>query len=107
MQLTPEATVGLMAIFGVAIVAILVTLNRLGIIKFGNGKYCPDHDAFCDSFKEVRDEHLVRGQTLEAHEKRLDEGKIMFAEVKSDIADINGNIKLLLDRSQQRRSTDG
>jgi len=106
MKLTPEATVGLMVIFGIAILAILVTLNRLGIIRFGNGKYCPDHDAFCASFKKVRDEHLIRGQTLEAHEKRLDDGKVMFAEIKDDISDIKGNIKLLLDRSQQRRSTD-
>jgi len=106
MQLTPEATVGLMAIFGVAIMVILVTLNRLGIIKFGNRKYCPDHAALRSEFKTVRDEHLIRGQTLESHGERLDEGKVMFAEIKTDISDIKGNIKLLLDRSQQRRSTD-
>jgi len=106
MQLTPQEIIGLMAIFGAAGLAILVTLNRLGIIKFGNRKYCSDHTLFRDEFKEVRDEHLVRGQTLEAHEKRLGDGKVMFAEIKEDISDIKGNIKLLLDRSQQRRSTD-
>lgn len=95
MQLTPEATIGLIASFGISILAILMLLKRFGIIKFGNGAHCPDHDAFCKSFKTVRDEHLLQGQTLENHEKRLDEGKVIFNEIKEDVGEIKADIKLI------------
>lgn len=106
MELTSQEIIGMIALFGIAMLAILMMLKRFGVIKFGNSAYCPDHTTFRSEFKEVRDEHLVRGQTIETHEKRLDEGKVMFTEIKTDVADIKGNIKLLLDRSQQRRATD-
>ena len=108
MQLTPEATMGILALFGITVLGILFVLKRLKIIEFswGNGGsvvvHCPDHKTFCgafkvvrDEFKVVRDEHLLQHQTVEAHEKRLDEGKVIFGEIKADVGEIKADIKLI------------
>ena len=102
MQLTPEATVGMIIVFGIVVLAILMMLKKLGIIKFtnsilnGNNVYhCPDHIAFCKSFKQVRDEHIICGQTVENHGKQLREGKVIFNDIKKDISEIKTNIALI------------
>jgi len=95
MMLTPETILGLIALFGLSIIAILMMLKKMGIIKFSNNSYCPDHAVFCTSFKELRDEHIIRGQTLKEHDKKLEEGKLVFNEIKKDIGKINTNIALI------------
>lgn len=113
MELTPEVTIGIIAVFGVALIAILMMLKRMNIIKFASNGIsasvntkCNDHASFCQSFKVVRDEGLKHCQILEQHEKRLDEGTQAFVKIKSDVAEIKENIAVLLDRSMNRRATD-
>jgi len=65
MQLTPEATMGILALFGITVLGILFVLN------------------------------LLQHQTVEAHEKRLDEGKVIFGEIKADVGEIKADIKLI------------
>ncbi len=40
---------------------------------------------------------------LESHETRLGEGKKDFKEIKASVGEINKNVAVLLDRSNQRR----
>lgn len=92
---TPQEVIGMIVVFGIALIAILVMLKRLDIIKFGNSAYCPDHKSFCKSFKIVRDEHIIHGEAIKQHEKRLDEGKEDFADIKGGIGEIQADIKLI------------
>lgn len=96
MTLTPEATVGLIALFGIVMIAILMMLKKFGIIKFAGGSHCPDHDFFCDSFKKLKDEHIIQGEAIKQHEKQLEEGRTDFAEIKKDISEIKADVKLIM-----------
>jgi len=105
-NLTPEMVVGLVVVFGVAFVAILMMLKRLGIIKFSNGEHCADHDAFCEAFKNLKHEHIIHGEMLKVHTSGLSEGKEIVKEIKNNIEQINLNIALLVEKSKHRRSGD-
>lgn len=103
MDLTPETVIGLVVVFAIAQMAIIYGLCKLGIIKIGNSERCPDHASFCKSFKEVkesfkivRDEHLLQGQVIEQHEKKFEDGKADFVEFRDDIAEIKINIALIM-----------
>lgn len=106
MTLTPEATLGILALFGITIIAILMMLKRFGVIKFANGGQCSDHNGFCDAFKTLKNEHIKQGEAIRQHEKQLSEGKTTFKQITKDIAEIKENIAVLLDRSNKRRVTD-
>lgn len=96
MTLTPEAVVGMMVVFGIALVAILVLLKKLGVISFTNSSQCPEHRSFCDAFKTLKDEHIIQGEHIKQHEKQLEESKAAFVIIKSDIAEIKADIKLIM-----------
>jgi len=98
MQLTPEAIVGLIALFGIAMLAILIMLKRFGIISFGNSAHYHDYEAFHTSFIEVRDENLRHCQILERHEKQLEESKEIFNCIKRDNAQIKISIALIIQK---------
>lgn len=100
MTLTPETAIGMIIAFGIAQVIVLTVLNKIGVISFGtnNETHCASHVAFCKSFKEVRDEHLLQRQTIKQHEKELNEGKEDFAEIKDDISKINTGIALIMQK---------
>lgn len=102
MELTPEVVVGIVIIFAIAQVIILASLKKAGVISFGLTGKCSEHDTFCKSFKTmktefkvVRDEHLLQGQTIGQYGKELDEGKIVFNDIKKNIAKININVALI------------
>ena len=97
-HLTPEALIGITAIFGSAFVAVLMLLSRFGIIKFANREHCISHEKFYSEFKVMRDECLVRGTTIVAHTEAISEMKGLVASIEKDIAQININIRLLVDR---------
>jgi len=68
-------------------------LKKLGIISIGNKN---PYSNFHNSFMEVRDENLRHCQIIKGHEKRLEEGKVMFTSIKKDIAQMNINIVLIM-----------
>ena len=104
MQLTPEATLGILALFGITIVGILMILKRYGVIEFGGAKMCSEHTSFCNAFKKVKSEHIVQGEDIKHCKTGLEEGKEIFRVIKSDIAEIKSAIAVLLDRSEQRKN---
>lgn len=98
MTLTPEAVIGMIVAFGLAQLVVLMGLKKIGIINFNSHSKCSDHETFCKSFKEVRDEHLLQKQTIARHEKELEDGKEDFAEIKDDISKINTGIALIMQK---------
>jgi len=82
MQLTSEMIVGLIALFGISMLAILMMLKRYGVIKFVNGDRCPEHESFCNSFKALKEEHIVQGEILKQH------GKQLYMAIKSQLFDL-------------------
>ena len=126
MNLTPEMIIGLTGVFGIAFMAILMTLKKCGIIQFqfgnskaaiiGNNKTmmkCPEHNGFCEafkkldaSFKEVRDDHIVQGEIIKQHGIMIEECREMSKEIRTDVAAINTNIAVLLAKTEERRRND-
>lgn len=102
MQLTPEMTIGLIASFGISILAILMLLKRFGVISFTGNNKCSEHTTFCDVFKSLKNEHIIYGETIKHHEKQLNDGKIIFRKIETNISEIHANIAVLLDRSEHK-----
>jgi len=92
---TPQEVIGMMVVFGIAFIAILVMLKRIGVIKFGNSVQCSDHSSFCNSFKILKDEHIIYGEAIKQHEEKLKEGKTDFVVIKDDIGEIKTNVALI------------
>lgn len=105
-NLTPEMILGLIATFGVALVAILMMLKRFGILRFVNGDQCSDHIAFCNSFKKMRDVQIIQGETIKQHEKRLNDGAEVLKEIKKDVSSIRTDVAVLLEKVNSRRKDD-
>jgi len=109
MKLTPDVVVGLIIVFGIAQVAILLMLKKLGAISFGEKNVCPDHcpehDFFCKELKKMkdkveamRDQQTERYPLLKAHGKQLNEGKTMFEALRKDISLIKTDLALILQK---------
>ena len=95
------------------LVATLGTLKKTGKFPFNSNGHKAQHTAItekqkgCDAtFKALEETRIKQDMILESHEKRLAEGKADFKDIKSTIGTINSNVAVLLDRSEQRRSTD-
>jgi len=102
MELTPEAALGIMALFGTLIIVVLMILKRYGVIEFGGAKICTDHASFCGAFKKVQREHIIQGEDIKHCQESLKEGKTVFNTLKEDIAEIKISIGILLDRSESK-----
>lgn len=100
------------------LLATLGGLKKAGKFPFnnnGNGSLAhkAQHAAIAEkqkscnaTFKALEETRIKQDMILESHEKRLAEGKADFKDIKSTIGTINSNVAVLLDRSEQRRSTD-
>ena len=106
MELTPEAALGIMALFGTLIIVVLMILKRYGVIEFGGAKMCTEHTGFCTAFKKVKHEHIIQGEDIKHCQEGLEEGKVIFHIIKADIGEIKENIAVLLDRAQQTKKND-
>lgn len=102
MTITPQYIVGMIVVFGLAQLIVLLALKRLGVISFWHGGKCSEHDSFCRSFKEmkasfkvVRDEHMLNAQIIEQHDKKLEEGKVVFESIQKAITQIDKNVALI------------
>lgn len=86
--------VGMVTVFGVAFVVILIALKRARIISFGNSSnpYCPKHDEFFKAFRVVSDEQISQREHIKQHEKKLEDGKEIFKEIRKDLGEIKINV---------------
>lgn len=97
------------------LLATLGGLKKAGKFPFNtNGNGSPAHKAQhaaiaekqrgCDAaFKFLEETQIKQNMILESHETRLGEGKKDFKEIKASVGEINKNVAVLLDRSNQRR----
>ena len=83
---------------------IVFTIKKVRGLFPSNGK--PNNGNNKQELRALREVQIEQGGKIKEHEKRLDDGRTDFKEIKNDISNIKGNVQVLLDRSDRRRCDD-
>jgi hypothetical protein len=118
-MITPEEVGGFVAALG----TIGLALKKAGLVSFGkqngngngaNLKQKPEpktehrmSDDYAKVMQELSNTQIRQGFIIEAHSKRLDDGKVDIDEIKKSISKIEVGIGVLTDRSIRRREIPG
>ena len=100
MQITPELIAGGLTVLG----AVVLVLNKLGLVQFGKEKRmaaveCPAHKDMLNAHKDMI-ETLTRISTQQAANiTLLDKGAKQFEKIEKSLSYFNRAVAVLLDRS--------